>query len=331
MNFVLKNVNKYNTIVVLLGIFSTVAGVASAFFSHVGIAIMPITGGLLAALITVEGCGKRIWSYIVPFLIIVPDVIINSYYSFNGALSVVIALLIFLFFRKGYSKTTLAVIVTALVTGAICAYFVFGAFLATGKDSLEAVTGYYAQLIEQVRALFMEYVGKLKIDGITTDTANTLFNATLLRCFAIPIILAFAVSGVAIKTFFAIIICNEKEPSRFYNWRFGTTTVFAIVFGISSVINWFTSASDSVFAAVVGNLYLIFLAVYAYLGFTFIRAVFARKFNVFLSNFLPILIIIVFNALAVQIFSFLGMIMTVMGNRMINSQMNDNNSDDRSE
>ena len=331
MEFILKNEKKYNKTVILLGIFSVLSGVVSAVFAHIGIAVMPITAGLYAALLTIEGCGKRIWTYVVPALIVIPDAILNSYYSFNCALSIVIAIFIFLFFRKGYSKTTLAVMVSIIATAAVVSYIMLGAYAATGKNTLESVVEYYGVIIDSVKDQFISYLLNSGIQGITTDYANTIFRAALVRCFAVPLIIGFVISGVSIKTFFSVVICTDADPKRFYNWRFGTTSIFAIAFLIVSIINWFTSTSDTAFAAVVGNLYLILLAVYAYLGFTFVRAIFARKFNAFLSNLFPILITLVLNVLAVQILSFLGMVMTIMGNRLMKKHMNDNNSDNESE
>ena len=93
-----------------------------------------------------------------------------------------------------------------------------------------------------------------------------MIDATAKLSIAFAIILGFLIAGIAIKCFTAFsvrIIENHKDMRA---WHFSTGNVFAYAYAVAAIINLFLT-DDTVFGIALANFYLIFMAVYGYIGF----------------------------------------------------------------
>ena len=293
--------------------------------SLAGYLVLPLAAGAYAALLILEGEGKRIFSYILPVVMFIFNFLINGFYSFEGLAYVGVALIIYFAYRYSLSKGESAFYVTAfLVISVLISVFLIG-FSKVDTLSFSAVGEFYSDILLNLKKEFIDTLTSY----VTTDSeevtyfvlnffeAEVLFYQLLLLTVPIVIIFSFMICGLTHK-FFSLMLNKycEKEV-RINDWTFTTSNFIAYFYVIVSIIAFLSQYQSGVFAFSVNYISLILRFVYVYIGFTFLYRIFSAKFSGFyIILFFAIALILLQNSFFV-ILSYIGVYFTIIFNKAI--------------
>lgn len=320
-------------------IISLLAVAFSALGALLGELFAAASAGFIACLFVFENKGRRILSYIIPVLIIVISLLLGGMISVIGIEIVAIALVIAICVRKGYKKSTCAAVITAAtVFFGILGLLIFGV-QATGQLSFNALEDYYTSAYVNIREQFVTamseafgefekmYSSQLEAGQLslpTEEETRALFDSFLDVIISVAVIFGFLISGIALKVFSSVALALTDKPLSVVTWRFGTSNLFAIFYGVLYFVSLFLTSTDSIFALTVVNLHAIFLVVYAYVGFRSIYASLRVKYSALwclgIIVVAVILLLSLFGAMmtiALDVLSIFGVMMTVSSNNML--------------
>ncbi len=319
MNFEFNDITKKRQAVCISAILAVLCGVLCSLFGEVFLAP---TAALLAALFLFENGNKRIFSFIMPALIIIINVFIGGLYSVLGIAPLVLAIIIYFMYAKGRDKGECVVALTATASLLILISLYFAAVNMTESFDFEAVTGFYLEMYEGLKTDFIRQMSELSSinpslqEPIFSDEELTLlFDSMARQLISMLVIISFVISGIALKLFCALIYRFEKEPHVVVGWRFRVTNVFAYFYAVLLFLNLFIGAGYGVTELIIINLYNIFMVVFAYFGFTVASAFLARGRGRGFATAILVFGIVLLSALALQILSVIGLIFTVMDNK----------------
>ena len=143
--------------------------------------------------------------------------------------------------------------------------------------------------------------------ALTPEYMNEIFDAYLNCIVAIVSILAFFLVGLSHKIFSGLIRNYSRRQDDIDEWRFMPSAVFAYFYFALSILSLFSMDTESVLALSVANLYLIFMFVFAYIGFRFASAALNKNGRSTLRTSLAVLALtVLFSSFAVQILAAIG-------------------------
>ncbi len=289
-------INQTKTLIILTAV-SLLLGLGASFLNQLGIILLPALAATVSLLL-VFGKGRRmLWGVCASLAIILVDLILNGVYSFSCLAAVVVAIIITLWIEKGWQKSELAAVLTVFVSLVFVAYAFLSAFYELESFNLGAARELLSELFDRVRAdlysIFASYT-KVSVDGTTTqlfpdELINSLLDQYMSAIISVVVVIAFATVGITLKIFTFIASGISVDNGFLLLWRFRTSAVFAIFYFVLAILAIFVSGS-SVAALVILNLYIVFTAVYAYIGFVICRLLLNVKFRG--SPFVPILMIV---------------------------------------
>lgn len=298
----------------LTAIFSLLVFFASDIF-------LPFAAALYAILFLYEK--KKIFSLVLPVLCIG----ISAFFGYSAVLCAAFVFLIGAtvaqLYRVGLGKAESVLCITLLYALYILLLLYTIAAVRIGDLSLDAVFAYYAETAETYKAEFIKTVTSIattlpdgtSVFALTPEEAEALFLSVTRLSVAVAVIVAFFFCGLSYKLFTAVIRRADADPSRVRRFVFSPPVPFAYFYVLLFFLSLFLSDAQSTFAVALNNLFYIFLAVFAYVGFKF--AVFLlhrmrhRGFGIVIFVFFCLL----GGAVAVEVFSFLGVFYTVMSRR----------------
>ncbi len=318
--------------IVLLSVLSLLLGVGAAVLSQFGMILIPALASILASLFLLDRSRGHLASIAVSAVIIALELVLNLYLCFNCLASVLTAMIIVIGLSKGASKSITAAVATVLLAVTFASYFLLAAFYDIGSFDLglaaEHLRRIMAETREELFQMFREFTVtnhqgvnvqyfEDEVISITIDTYFALLPSILT-------VLAFATVGIVMKIFSAIIVrFGGDKQSMPLGWSFGTSPLFAYFFIILSILQIFLFGTDAVTATVL-NLYVVFLAVYAYVGYRFASFLFGRMLHKpRLAKFLILLSVLLFAQFAIQLLAYAGVFETVMSSRIKREDEND--------
>lgn len=290
--------------------------------------LLPVLVALLAALFCFEQGDKKIFSYVTAACVLAINIVgclfIRQFLLPWAIYALVLAFLIYWFASQGKSKMECVFIATIASAAFIVISFVIFAMLQCGDASLAAVSKYYSDIIDKLRILFVEntyviYSEAYARAGITFthDMLFELFDTIISNVISFIIIGGFVYSGIAFKIFQAITLkyCDDKE--YILGWRFTTPSLYAYFYLILTIVSLFTMSSVGVLSICVGNLYNVFMVIYAYVGFGFAHAFLSRKRSPVTAYILLLIIVVLFFNFALEILAMIGAFGTIRKNKEI--------------
>ena len=247
------------------------------------------------------------------------------------------AFVLFLGYKKGMNKAEISLYLTALFM--IC---ILGALYLTGAKaisdySISAVFAHYEATMDTLRQEFVAQLleslkqqGDLPAElGEITDAIEVLFIAVTNLFLALLAIIGFLYAGIQIKVFTHIAVRVEKEPRPRRSWYFGLSNIFAYFYAALFILSTFFGKMDSIFSIALMNLYYIFLAVFAYVGFNYALATASRMKNKHLSQFFLAVFVLMANVFAAQLLSLVGIFITTMQNKFLRMNGSSTNNSDQ--
>lgn len=327
MNIELKYGFKHNLIAVLIACLTLMLGAVGISYRIGGLVMLPLISAFLAFLMCIEK--KRILSVAVSLILIIGELVRSTtdYYTLTSLASVGVAIVIAFHYLKQKEKhesalfTTLIVAVLIVVSAAL---YIFGTTdVSSLSEAYEYFLSAYNSFKENTIASILNTYGNAGVDSamLSKEYMNTVFDAYLNCIVAFVSILAFFLTGLSHKIFSGLTKRYQKNPEP---WHFIPGTAFAYFYVIVAILSMFTTDPTSVIDVSVANLYLIFMFVFAYAGFSFVT--FALNQRRKRSLFTPVAIIILtvlFSSFAIQILAVIGAFATIYRAKLIK---NDNKS-----
>ena len=240
-------------------------------------------------------------------------------FAFEG---IALAALLAVCFTKKSDKAEASLIMTAVCAGFTLANLVILPMVELDTFDFGMVVDYYLEMVDTLREAFvetaMEAYGQILASGgieISESVVTELYNHQLTMAISYVVIICFAVVGIAMKLFAKLYTRLFEDSSPVIYWRFRTTSVFAYFYIALMFLSIFTSTSGSVLGITIGNLYNIFLIVYAYIGFNQAVAMLSVKVRPAVAIIIIAAVTIVAMSFALQLLAVLGVLYTIRKNR----------------
>lgn len=327
MRIELKHSLSKNKILLILSVASVLLGVASVLLGVINCALgeilLPFLVGSLSVLYVLNRATKSNYGFWVSVIILGIN-IAALYYGFVASLfglaAIILSKMLSVGFEKNKCKADTAYLMMIIYGGFTVLCFIGFAMVMQNVYTMDAVTAFYTDLIEYVRAvivtaimLFFSFVETQTQTptGITEDMVVALINQEMANVIAYILLIGFAGVGIAMKLFgFILSKCSENnKPVR--EWRFITTGFHGYFYLIVSIAMVFITDTSTLFAVTVFNLNKLFMFVFAYVGFNFMLSLMRRRMKRWLSFMLLVLAIIVTGRLAIQVLALLGVLFTI--------------------
>ena len=332
----IKDTIGYSKTLVIISLLAVVFSALGALFGEL---LSAVSAGLLAAIFVFENKGKRIFSIACSALAVVIPFAVGGWVSVIGVETVVLALTVYVCLVRGYKKTTCSGVITVeVIFFALLSLYLLGV-KATGELSFNSIFEYYISVYEQIRSDFLSsmtetfaelekiYSSQIEAGQVALPTeAETaaVFDSLLDALVSAVVIFGFLVSGITLKVYSAVALAITDKPLSVVTWRFNTSNLFAIFYGVLYLVSIFMSSADGTVSLVIVNLHSIFLAVYSYVGFRTIYSSLRMKYSALVCwSFIivgSILLLSMFGSMFVFIFdvlSIFGIMMTISSNRLL--------------
>lgn len=299
----------------ILSFLCLLFGVACAFWGDV--LLSPLVA-ILASVYLFDTTGRRIYSTVVSALLLIINVaafLLDIYAGFFGLAAIALALILCIAYVKGSSKADSAYLMTIVTT----VFSVFGllllAMVIQEEFTFDAAVKFYTDLSAEFRLIFVEKLYELYTASgieVTQDLLGSIYDSQLKMIVSYMIIGGFVTTGLAMKIFGGIVKKYSAVEEDIVKWRFMPTKLYAYGYIAAGLLSIFLTEAD-VISVSAYNLYYIFLAIFAYVGFNFVLAILARRMRPVMALLLLIGVSLVFSSFALQLMAVLG-VMFVLRN-----------------
>ena len=330
MSIELKYEFKYRSLVALLAIASFFFGALGIVYGVAGLIIMPITSAFLSALMCVEK--RRVTSSLISLFLIVGELLVGfgDYFTVTSLSSALVALIIAYHYSKGKQKSDGVIFATALVALSIFATFALYVIGTTDATSLSEIYKYFLSAFTEFKKSTISSVISMSSEAVknsaslSAELLNEMFDAYLNCIVAIVTILAFAIVGVTHKIFSGVVRKCSKDPDTLNGWRFLPNAVFAYFYFAVAILSMFATDASNALSVSIANLYLIFMFVFAYIGFVFITAMLTKRGRSrFFSTLLVLALTVALSSFAIQILAVVGAFVTINVAKINNNDQKD--------
>ena len=273
MDIKLKSFLTNKKTLLILSLLSILLGVISV---AIGDIFVPLIVAVLAIMFLIDDNRKIYCIATSSALVIInlASIVLKIGFTLFAFESIALAVLLALFFTRKNDKAETSRIMTAVCAAFTLANLVMLPMIELNTLDLGVVADYYLEMVDTLRVTFVntatEAYGQILANGgieFSESVITELYDRQLTMVISYTVIICFAVVGITMKLFTRLYtrLCEDASPVTC--WRFMTTNVFAYFYIALMFLSVFTSVSGSVLGITIGNLYNIFLIVYAYVGF----------------------------------------------------------------
>ncbi len=309
MQFNINQRESYGSVILRLSLFTAIGVFLCSLFGYF---LLPFAAGSYAALIGFENRGKRIFTFLVPIVMFFVNLALLGPFSLEAIAYVVVGVIIYFLAKRGKSKGEVAFWISfSLVLMMLVSVFLF-AMDYNDSISLTKAFEFYRELGAYLKEKFVEFVITLQNEGggsfaFTEADATLMFNELILGIVPLTLILAFLISGLALKFFTRNLFKYADEEPHPFNWSFRTSNFVAYFYIATLIFFWIVPEDAGAFFLLVNTLYSLFSLVFAYLGVKFLYAFFlAKGKRPLLAILIIVAIFVVFSSFVVTAISLLG-------------------------
>lgn len=316
--------NSYNKNLAILALLTATFGLSCSFFGYL---TLPFAAAACTALFIYEDKNKRIASYIIPVSTFVVNFTINGFFSLEGIAYAIIAFLFSLLYVKKHFKADVAFVLTTITLMLILFSCVLIAFDAVDAISVSAINEFYHDVYTGFKKEFVS----LFTETVTTDSdgvkyfylnsveAEELFANLISLTIPILLIAAMLTTGVTIKLFDAFVKRFDINVRK-STWSLTTPTLTAVFYIAILILASIIDDSNTVFYLSVISIYNIFAILYAYIGFKIMFPLIFARLSKPVAVLICIAAFISFGMLIIQIFSIVGVLITIIKNKSFSKQ-----------
>ena len=317
----LKSSHSYSKVMFVLSVASLLFGLG---YCLAGELLLPFAISSLAALFVFEKPEKRILSYLLPAIPVIAATLIYGAFAIITVQYILYAVILAVIYRLSGTKAAAAFYLTFLIAlFTVISLYISGAIQAESA-SLESVIEYYSEIYTDLKERIVEYLSSYTVtaaDGsierpVTKDMAEYYIDTSATLAVSFIGIFAFVIAGVSIKLFKAFIMHFSKNGILKRFSHFLPTNTAAYTYVVLSILAIFVGTTDIVDLTML-NLCQILMVVFAYMGFQYLLMIgkmSGRKTTVIIGMVAALLIL---NALAIQILSYLGAWVTIGTNKSL--------------
>ena len=321
MDIKLKSSLTNKKTLLILSLLSILLGLISV---AIGDILLPLMVAVLAMIFLVDD-ERRIYFIVTSSVLAILNIaaivlkIGLTLFAFEG---IALAALLAICFMKKSDKAETSLVMTTVCIGFTIVNLVMLPMIELNTFDFGMVADYYLEMVDSLREAFvqtaMEAYGQILASGgieISESIVTELYNHQLTMAISYIVIICFAVVGIAMKLFAKLYtrLCEDNSPVIY--WRFRTTSVFAYFYIALMFLSIFTSTSGGVLGITIGNLYNIFLIVYAYIGFNQAVAMLSVKVRPAVAILIIVVVTVVAMSFALQLLAVLGVLYTIRKNR----------------
>ena len=321
MDIKLKSSLTNKKTLLILSLLSILLGLISV---AIGDILLPLMVAVLAMIFLVDD-ERRIYFIVTSSVLVIVNIaaiVLNvglTLFAFEG---IALAALLAICFMKKSDKAEASLIMTAVCAGFTLVNLVILPMIELSTFDFGMVADYYLEMVDTFREAFVETAveayGQILASGgieLSESIVTELYNHQLTMAISYVVIICFAVVGIAMKLFAKLYtrLCEDNSPVIY--WRFRTTSVFAYFYIALMFLSIFTSTSGGVLGITIGNLYNIFLIVYAYIGFNQAVAMLSVKVRPAVAILIIAAVTVVAMSFALQLLAVLGVLYTIRKNR----------------
>lgn len=326
MNIELKYRINYHLTTVIIAIAALFFGITGVLARIDGILFLPFTSALIACLFCIEK--KKILSVIIPLVLVAVEIYvgITSYFLISSLSSIVLAIVIYACFIKGVSKSdaaliSLLIVVLSIVLSVIL--YMCGTMADVGLGNVierivEATENTKQKMISYMLEIY-DTVGSAE-ESFSQKELEEIFDVYLDCLVAFVTIFAFLITGITYKIFSKIVLSLTKDIDKVQQWHFVPSSAFAYFYFAIAILSIFTSNTESALDISVMNLYLIFMFIFAYVGYKYVSTVIKKSGrNSVFTSFAIIAMILIFSSFAIQILAVCGAFVSIKHARLTDS------------
>ena len=311
----LKKNLPYSKTVATLFLLSFLAGILTVLMGEL---LLPISAALLASLLFFEKKTYKPLTLSILTVVISVDTLIavldGVYVPFRALAITAVASIMFFCFVKSVTKGECAFYLTAVILLLLSFNLIFALFTDIGEYSFDALGEYLSGVRVQIREEIVSLVSDISVVGeggtvesvISSEAVTQVFDLAVAMIPAIFVIFSFLLAGLSLKFFSALMLRLSEREVSVITWRFTTTKVVAVFYAVLMLVSVFVTPDGGLFPSLVYNLYYIFMAVYAYIGFSCVHALMSLHRNHIFMFFLLLLAVIVFSSFSLTLLSIFG-------------------------
>lgn len=310
------------TLSLILAAGGVLLGIAACWSALI---LLPLCAAAFALLFLFEPRQGRHLSYIAPVLLILACALL-----FPGRLPMAVfaplsALLTVFFYKRMLPKFDLTLCLMGLFLLAEALMLWFEAAAAIGTWSPGETIAYYSELltlekealVAQLHTVLLQSLPAGAPDAEALLSIGTMVDRMYSLVLAMYAVLAFFLVGVALKVFSALVrVLGGELSATVMRWRFTTPVVFAYFYIVLFFAYMFFGGGTGVLAMTVGNLYTVFMLMYAYIGWKYLRFMMARSGRVRRFRVLLAVLAVIFFTVALQMLAIEGVIAVITANRL---------------
>ena len=318
MSIELKYKINYHITLVLLGLSVLIFGAVGILCRIKGIIMIPLISAFLATILCVEK--RRVTSVAVAVLLLAFEIYYGSlgYFTVISLSSVILAIIIALCYTKEAKKSHTALYATAFIAISIvllATLYILGNFKnGSVSDVVDNFLIIYNNFKEKTIADVMSVVRQSakEEEMFSTESLNLLFDTYLNLSVALVSILSFLIVGITLKVFSRLIRSYSRNPDKINQWDFMPSAPFAYFYFVNAILSLFVSKSEDALSISIMNLHLIFMFVFAYVGYKFITTIISSNGrNPLFTSFAVLAVTVLFSSFAIQILAISGAFVSV--------------------
>lgn len=318
MNSELRNERVERPSIAQLALFTGLSGIGCILLGYL---LLPVAAAFYAALLTFENKNGKIFSYVVPSVVFIINILFNGFFSLEGIAYVAVGSVLYFLYKKGRGKGESAFYVTLLLVLLMLLSAVLLAFDSVGSIRISSVGEYYSEYYYSLKSSFVELIAGLKSvnsEGFIEYASNAaeaelMFHSAVYMLLPFLILAAFVLCGFTFKFFSGRVYKYSDDKEKIVCWNFGTSSLVAYFYLAVSVLMMFEQAGA--FGLVITSLDLIFMTIYAYIGFKMVHLIIASKKGGMMAAVIIIAAIVLLSSFAIQLLSYIGVYFTVMFNK----------------
>ena len=322
MSLVDRSKKTYNSSVAILTVLTLITGIGSVFY---GFLFVPFAAAFYAMILLCESYGKkRIFSYLIPVVILAFDAIIHKFYIVGSASVILIGFFLFYLYARRVEKFESVFILAGILFAFYIASFILLAVSIGEKLSLDSDKNVFVALYD----FGLEYaIEAYKSDNAIVAYLSQVYALTpefisdVYKNFVFmlpPLLFVFAIVSVGIssKMYTFFVRRFTKDAPFALKWRLHTSTLLAIVFIVASILKLFVGTG--IFGICVSWIYTIFAIIYAYLGVKFVYQFISLKKSTLLAVIVIAFAFLFLSSFAYQLASYAGAYYVISVNRRSN-------------
>lgn len=310
----LKKDLSYNKTLLILSALCILSGILSVALGELAV---PFVAGFCAAIFVFESGRKRVYSFVVPVALIFVGAIglifIGSTFLLWGILCILAAFIIYYAYTRSKSKFDFSLILTGVTSVFTVLSVLIIGMICAKSFSLEASIAFYGDLYDALRdeaaKAIVDFYSELYKDtsaAITLTEAGEIIDSALGAVIAVIAVVSFILCGLCFKVFTAVISKCADNKEELSDWRFEPPSFYGHFYYILIFAYFFAAYSEGIISTVIVNLYIIFMWMFAYVGYNVVLEKFAgrkRPITVFIVITLAILLL---SSFVLQILAILG-------------------------